>query len=355
MRHVPDSVVPSRLALLCAAAFAAGCACGGPLDEAAPEPGVAAQAALEAEALSSGGGGHALPVSVGPQTEARRTGKLVYYGGRVLENARVVAVFWGDAVAPEVKEGMGDFYRAALNSSYVDWLSEYDTDIRAADGSPGTGQHIGRGALEKAVVIRPRSHKAIVSDAEVRRELTAQVTAHKLPSPGPNTLYMVHFPPGVQIELGGARSCRAGGFCAYHNSFRRGGKEVDYGVLPDLGPGSGCETGCGGAGKVFDKQTAVASHELVEAITDPAVGLGRGLAAPLAWYDAEGGEIGDLCNAQTGQLRSSSGRSYAVQKEWSNKAGACVLSGGRGRQPEAAWVEESAQAGDGLATAARRH
>jgi len=43
---------------------------------------------------------------------------------------------------------------------------------------------------------------------------------------------------------------------------------------------------------------SVASHELVEATTDPAAGLATTFAPPLAWYDRAFGEIGDICTAQ---------------------------------------------------------
>jgi hypothetical protein len=70
--------------------------------------------------------------------------------------------------------------------------------------------------------------------------------------------------------------------------------------------------------------TSVASHELVEAVTDPDVGLAKALAAPLAWYDANNGEIGDICAGHEGKLHAG-GAIWTVQKQWSNKAHACVL------------------------------
>ena len=318
-RAIP--IPPSLAVALALAALCGALACGGE----APDSAVA-EDPLEAEAIASAGTAHPMPLDDGAQPAARRGGHLSYYGGRVLSRAEVVAVFWGDAVPAAVKDGAGPFYEAALSSSYVDWLSEYDTTVDAVDGSRGTGQPIGRGVFKGAVTIHPRTKAKTLTDAAIRRELTAQISAGKLPRPGSETLYMIHFPKGVHIALGGSRSCSSGGFCAYHNSFRRAGKEIDYGVLPDLGPGTGCDTGCGHGATVFDNQTSVASHELIEAITDPQVGLGKGLAAPLAWYDAQGGEIGDLCNAQQGRLRATSGRVYAVQKEWSNAAGGCILS-----------------------------
>ena len=42
----------------------------------------------------------------------------------------------------------------------------------------------------------------------------------------------------------------------------------------------------------------------------------NGNAAPLAWYDPTNGEIGDICNAQQGQVSGSDSVSYTVQKEF---------------------------------------
>ena len=63
------------------------------------------------------------------------------------------------------------------------------------------------------------------------------------------------------------------------------------------------------------------SHELVETITDPGIGLMR-----LAWYDPANGEIADIC-ARTvpGSVTGGDGRRYVVQQEWSNRARGCVL------------------------------
>ena len=300
-------------------------ACGGsPLDE-------------QSDELSASTAPHLLPLRE-PGESARPTpaGKLQYYGGRVLANPEVVAVLWGAGVAPEVARGIGPFYAAAVESSYIDWLSEYDTTLSPVGGGKGSGQHLGRGKLV-ATVSLPARGGSVVTDAVIQRALSAGLTAGALPKPGPDTVYMVSLPRGVSVEADGGRSCQAGGFCAYHGSFRRKGMAIAYGVLPDLGPGSGCETGCGSAKSVFDRQTQVASHELIEAITDPDVGLaGSALGKPLAWYDANGGEIGDLCNGQRGTLRAKGGKSFTVQKEWSNAAHACIVArGSRGAADDA--------------------
>ncbi len=91
-----------------------------------------------------------------------------------------------------------------------------------------------------------------------------------------------------------------------------------------MSAGSGCDTGCGGS-SVFNNQTSVASHELIETITDAEVGLASVVGPPLAWYDSANGEIGDICNGQQGSIVGGDGRTYTVQKEWSNGSNACIV------------------------------
>ena len=298
-----------QLARAALAALCLASACGG-----APFP----DAGEQADATVPSGAPHALPFgSPSLDSEAAARAHLTYYGGPVLSNARVVAVLWGD-VDPAVRDRIGGFYQAITAGPYFGWLSEYDTP----------GQKIGKGLLAGVVAIAPRAARKTWTDAQIEKELAAQLKAGKLPAADLDTVYMIHFPPGVRVIMGGGGSCESGGFCGYHSAFKRGGTRIAYAVLPDMGPGSGCDTGCGAGASTFDLVTSVASHELVEAVTDPEVGLAHGLAAPLAWYDAKGGEIGDICNGKSGKLKTR-GAAYTVQKQWSNAARACVL--GRGR------------------------
>jgi hypothetical protein len=94
-------------------------------------------------------------------------------------------------------------------------------------------------------------------------------------------------------------------------------------VLPDMQAGSGCSTGCG-TSTTFGNYTSVTSHELVEAMTDADVGIATTFAPPLAWYDQNNGEIGDICNAQQGSY-TANGTTYTIQLEFSNAANNCVL------------------------------
>jgi hypothetical protein len=253
---------------------------------------------------------------------AAASAHLNYYGGKVISNVKVVVVDWGPNTNSTVKSGIAGFYSAVTNSSYFDWLSEYNTTgLNGQDGLPGSNQTIGRGSLLGQVTITPANTSTSLTDAAIQTELAAQIRAGKLAQPTPDTIYMVDFPRGTTITQGGAQSCQAGGFCAYHGTMTINGASVPYGVIPDMSPGSGCDSGCG-TSTMFNNVTSVSSHELVEAVTDMEVGIGTTVSRPLAWYDTTNGEIGDICNAEQATLGG-----YTVQKQWSNRQGACVVSG----------------------------
>ena len=264
----------------------------------------------------------------GSQAPARSlpevTGSLKYYGGRVISNVQVVAVFWGPNVNAEVTSKIGGFYQAIVASPFIDWLLEYDT----TGHTPGTSQTIGRGSFAGSFTITPSLGTTTLTDANIQSELAAQIQAGHLPAPttdaagNVNTVYMIAFPPSVSISNAGANSCVSGGFCAYHGTGTVGGKNLYYGVQMDVATGP-CASGCGTNSLAFDNATAFHSHELVEAITDAEIGLTMTVGAPMAWYDSVHGEIGDICATGT-SAEYATVDGYVVQTEWSNSLNACI-------------------------------
>jgi hypothetical protein len=314
---------------------AAGCSGG----QGSGDPALTASAASNADSaeIVYGTNRHVLPWAVstlkpepepraaieeGAQVHARRRQTLLkYYGGPVLSNVKVVQVLYGTGtylsnITSTAAPSLASFYGQITKSAYFSWLTEYDTPTQA----------IGLGSFAKQVTIAPASSRdgSTITDTSIEAEISAQIGAGSLPAPDANTVYMINFPKGKQISLSGTPSCKAGGFCAYHSTFTRNGSDVFYGVLPDMSAGSGCDVGCGGSTQ-FNNQTSVASHELVESTTDPAVGLATILAPPLAWYNSSLGEIGDICNGVQGTLAGTDGITYTVQKEWSNALQACIV------------------------------
>ncbi|HET7503180.1 MAG TPA: hypothetical protein VFK02_19305 [Kofleriaceae bacterium] len=232
---------------------------------------------------------------------------LTDFGGPILKNVHVAPLYWNSGV--QFQSTLNPFYNDVPNSPLYTMLSQY----RAI--GHGNGQ---------AGFVDSRS-TANVSDRTVQTEVLNQINAGHLPAPTANTYYPVHFPPNMSITSpDGSRSCVV--FCAYHGTFRvqtSSGQiiNVNYGVVPDQG--GGCAGGCGANPSRVNNLTSVASHELIEATTDPAVGLATVIGPPLAWYDPNNGEIGDICNGQQGTT-TGNGHTYTIQLEFSNAANNCV-------------------------------
>jgi len=256
-------------------------------------------AALVASSGSSEAGESIEPhrFSRSPPPRAHAANNVTDHGGPVLSKTKVHPVLWGAHV--QFAGNLTAFYGAVLTSAYYDWLVEYDTAT----------QTIGRGSATAEYTDAAAPAGQSLTDAQIQTELARLVDTGAVAAPDPDALYMVHFPPGVTIsDDQGGTSCQD--FCAYHGSFTHAGHEIYYGVIPDQG--GPCSQGCAGDPDLFNDTTAVASHELVEATTDPSVD------AP-AWVDDVNGEIGDLCVAQLGAAAG-----YVVQLEWSQKRGACI-------------------------------
>jgi len=243
-------------------------------------------------------------------------GGLKYYGGPVISHPKVYAVFWGSKVDPETQANIGPFFSNMLDSTYMDWLNEYQTNLTAVDGRHGTDQKIGRGSYAGSIMITPINGSSSLSDQDVQAELDAQIASGKLPKPSDDSLYMIYFPSGVSISIEGQRSCSS--FCAYHEGFKsaKAGANVYYGVMPV------CGFGCGVAGSTFDSLSVVSSHECIEATTDPFPTPGDKPAYPQAWNDAGGQEIGDLC-ADGNSTVTGHGMTSAVQWEYDNSIQGC--------------------------------
>ena len=222
---------------------------------------------------------------------------MVYRGGPVIPNVELTTVFWGSNVA--YQSDFDTFYASIVDSAYVDQLSEYDTPT----------QKIGRGRFVTSYVDQAAPSSTQLGDDQIQKELARLIEAGSLPQPGANTLFMVHFPPGVTITTQDATSCQQ--FCAYHSSFDHQNGAVYYGVIPDFGGAcSSCDS------------TVIASHEVSEAITDPNIGVANTAQDEhqLGWYDDVNDEIADVC--ENGSYGTFAG--YRVAKVWSNQANACV-------------------------------
>jgi MYXO-CTERM domain-containing protein len=228
-------------------------------------------------------------------------------GGPLIQSVKVVDVFYSPG--HKYKAMLEDFYKAILQSPYFDWLTEYNVgSYKISRGSFVTSFEDTNANPTTVMQVNPETY------------LKGLITANKVPPPDDNTMYMLYFPSGVDPTDGSGPSCISNGdYCAYHSNFTTGGKNVRYGVMPDMEAGD-CNMGCGPMG--FDSFTDVSSHELIEAVTDP---------DGTAWYDDGAtdqsgnncGEIGDIC-AVGGTAEGATVAGFFVQNEWSDKNKKCI-------------------------------
>ena len=234
-----------------------------------------------------------------------------YYAGPVISHVHIHLVYWGEGVDSEVQTKLDKFYRGIVNSTYMDQLAEYATNIPGKDGRMGTNQNIGRGSFGQTVTIHPFNLSKNLSQSDVEQELEKQIASGSLPSPDNDALYMIHFPSGYQIKISFGDSCLS--WFADHEVYKSPTfGNVYYSVFP-----------CGNSLNSFQKLTIAASHELGEAVTDPMSPLeGAPIIYPAAWLTGDGKEIGDVCAWQKADLKVGD-TSFSVQNLWLKSLGVC--------------------------------
>ena len=255
--------------------------------------------------------------------------KFIYQGGRVISNADIIAVYLGTPTA-SFRASMDHFYaELQRDGRYLDWLSEYNTP----------SQTIGRGRFLGSYVIQPPGGG--LDQAGIGAHLDHEIHYGRLPGTTANTVYMVHVAPSIRLVSGavifGSRvgAWPGDGWCAMHLEYISGSTgrgttlpPIVYAILPNV-------PACG---QSMAFQTYIASHELVEAITNPAsvffslsflsYTVGQG---PWAWVIPKESsflnpkEIADVCEGQYRQLRTSPapGDVFTVSAVYSNRRASC--------------------------------
>jgi hypothetical protein len=248
-----------------------------------------------------------------PGTVCQDMVKLAYGNGPLMQHVKVVDVFWSPGY--KYKAMLESFYKSILQSAYFDWLIEYNT----------TSYKIGRGSFVTSFEDTNPAPAVTATVTTVNPETYLKsllATAGKLPPPDDDTIYIMYFPDRIDPTDGQGSSCvqPMGDYCAYHASYVDGaGQLIRYAVMPDM-DAAGCSGGCGPVG--FPSVTDVSSHELIEAVTDP--DNGTGWLDPNPSQSLNCGEIGDIC-AVGGSMEIGLVGGFSVQKEWSNKANACIV------------------------------
>jgi hypothetical protein len=132
-----------------------------------------------------------------------------------------------------------------------------------------------------------------ISDAFIRARLQADISGGLLQAPNANTLYVVYVEPDVAVNLGHGQGTTQQGILSYHTAFLgAGGAPVRYAVVVAPGGAAGNSV-LPEAATALDQLTAVTSHEVAEAVTDPDINSNVN-GGRLGWFDPQRGEVGDI-------------------------------------------------------------
>jgi hypothetical protein len=223
--------------------------------------------------------------------EDRLVPTVTFHGGALLKNVEVTTVFYGSDWATGSDHAMAlqliDFTRTAVSGSYMDVLTN-------------AGYNVGRGSLVGSRLFNGPINKGVfLEDATLRDYLRAGITSGAF-HPNANSLYVIYVEDNVVVREGGHTS-RA--FFGYHGAFGFAGNDVRYAVVTY--PGGTARNSTDPALSTRDTITETASHEIVEAVTDPDVGYQR-----LGWFDDQiHQEVSDPVNDSVAYLNG-----YAVQR-----------------------------------------
>ena len=209
--------------------------------------------------------------------ETRENPAVHYFGGNLLPHVEAQPVYYGTGWSSLTGlRGYTDaFLKDVTGGAYMDALTR-------------AGYGVGRGTAASGI-IDPISltSGSMISDASIQARLSADIRAGRLPAPDANRLYVVYVQPNVAVNLGNGQGTTRQGILGYHGAFAGpNGATIRYVVVPFPG-GAARNSSMGTTPR--DQLTAVASHELAEAVTDPDVNFGQ-----LGWYDPALGEIGDI-------------------------------------------------------------
>ena len=217
--------------------------------------------------------------------EDRQVPTVSFFGGNVLPHVQAQAVFLGH----EFSSGPANAETATLNAFLKDITSgAYLQALGRAGYGVGPGSAVS-GAVDNTSI----AAGSTISDAFIRTRLQADVSSGLLQAPNANTLYVVYVQPDVAVNLGGGQGTTQQGILGYHTAFvGANGAAIRYAVVVSPGGPAGNSV-LPEARSAIDQLTAVTSHELAEAVTDPDVNSNVN-GGRLGWFDPQRGEIGDI-------------------------------------------------------------
>ncbi len=269
---------------------------------------------------------------------------MITGGGPVLASPKIVPIFFATDDTTTTAS-LADFVNKVGATQY--W--------KAAVTEFGVGPAASATPIQLTSADNPAS---TIDDSAIQTWLAGKLDADDpaFPKPDANTVYAIFYPAGITITLGGGGGGGGGGdagaddggaddggpeggasvdagpsfppqasctsFGGYHSNIQldasHANLNVAYAVVPrcaTFGPLSG-----------LDAVTGAASHEFIEAATDPYPQTLPAYAqvddAHIYWMSVlGGGEVGDMCAQFDGSFtKFAELPDYTVQRTWSNKA-----------------------------------
>jgi hypothetical protein len=265
--------------------------------DAAPEAAAEAGYVNKAPHCVASDAGIPAPFSAGAIPDVSALAQVQQSGGKVLSHPTFVSVtFPGDTSADELV----DFTASVGCTAY--WHA-----ITADYG-------VGEGIAAPPVTLTEAAPSTI-DDTGIRSWLKQKIDGGdpKFPKPKGDVVYVLWYPASTTITLQGTQSCS--GWGGYHEGGQLAdGTPFSYAVVPR------CQAP--GGGSVMDGLTITASHELIEACTDPQPDAAPAYAAPdpnhLGWLLASASEVGDLCEFDQSAAYLPPSYPWYVQRSYSN-------------------------------------
>ncbi len=197
-----------------------------------------------------------------------------------------------------------------INTTYSDWAGRYISNSVVLAGTARNAYSLGKS----------------LSDAQVEQVVTDEISSGGLPM-DVNGVYFVLASADVAQTAG---FCTA--FCSYHVDALYNGQTIKFAFVGN--PATQCMSSCAAQTTSpnglpgVDAMVSNATHELVEAVTDPQLD---------AWFFGNGFESADECAWTFGNEHGMSngskanmvlgGKEYLIQQNWVNSgAGYCALS-----------------------------
>jgi hypothetical protein len=348
----------SRLAMiLLFPGMGAAAACGSSSNPASPDAGagtedsgsvadVTAQdsgAAMDSGAADTGtseaapGDGACPPPPTGAFTQATHAPlpTVAYFGGPILTAPQIITFTFPTTANVAALQAFG--HDITESSWFADVSKDYCTP---GDG----GSCITSGPAGLSVSISTPADTTYVDDfgtngdagvtggtdleAFINQQIAAAVAANTIPAPGPSSLYAFYFPHTTTITspfVG--TSCQA--YSGYHSAmtYTDGTTPIYYAIVPDCGSGSARD---------LQSVMMAASHEIIEATTDPVVGAGWYLDIAMTahaaitpdqyrsdpWTNLMFGEVGDNCESVSLRTWPLDDAGSVAQRIWSTSAAA---------------------------------